>query len=245
MACKGCQKATLREDYQDGSVVCTSCGLVNENILLDDRPLIDTRRNLAYDSGYEEMDACKDPLLMYLHHSFSVPASVLMSAFQTYQNMVRHQIIKGERRKALMAACVYWWMLREQKGGRLYTLEDVAHVLDVSLSKVHEMWKMLEPVDHDRMIRASRYHRLTPLLPSHVPIYKVVQACETLEVRVSRHKAFVDKKPGKMLAAIFHTVCCPRFVPTLDTKALLEYAGISLTTFKRHVRLLRQEASFL
>lgn len=237
--CKECFQASLVEDYTDGSIVCTKCGLVNEPFLFDERPIIDTSRCINYDDGYDELSHCKDEDMMYLEHSFSVPSSVLLSSLQKWRSMNQIHGLKGVNRKAMKAACVYWTILHQKISGQLYSLDDVGNALCLPLGKVHEMWKLLDPISHGSLPRGSKYLPLCCVLPNNVHSRTVIRECEMLEEWLLKHRSFVDKKPSKMIAAIFHVVCCPKYVPALPVKDILEVTGVSVTTFKRHFQSLK------
>lgn len=232
-ACKECHKHALIEDYQDGSIVCTNCGLVNCPFLLDDRPLVDTRRNETHEHYYD--NAFEDDMLNYLEHAFAVPHTVLQAAAVKYKEEVIKHRIKGQNRLAMKAACIFWCIEDQKKSGQLYSLDDVGMACSVPLAKVHEMWKLLKPHAIQTQVPSrSKYHRLTVLLPNDVSVAKVLRECEALEATLTKHKDFVDKKPYKMMAAVFYTVCRPKYVACLSAKDVVNACGISMTTFKRH-----------
>lgn len=239
--CKYCGvEGRMREDYSDGSVVCTACGVVAEAFLLDDRPMVCPSRDVHY---HFEEPGPKDAEMANLEYACFVPRHILVAGEQRCAAIQEDIGIKGINRQALLAACTYACIKESGKGGLLHTMEDMARVTGLPLAKLHEMWKThleptLQPPPASVRTPKSIYNKLTVLLANSRQACAVVRECEALEKHLGQNRAFLNKKPSKMFAAIFWHVCLARG-ESISEADVLELAGVSSATFKRHLKLIK------
>lgn len=231
-----------REDYSDGSLVCTACGVVADTLLLDDRPMICASRDVHY--CFEEPGP-KDAEMANLEYVCFVPRHILVAGEQRCAAIQDQAVTKGINRRALLAACIFACIKESGKGGLLHTMEDMARVTGLPLTKLHEMWKThLEPTQQPPpafvSVRTPKsiYNKLTVLLVNSRQACAVVRECEALEKQLGQHRAFLNKKPSKMFAAIFWHVCLARGESVCEAD-VLELACVSSATFKRHLKLIK------
>lgn len=226
-SCKECNSVNLREDYNDGSLVCTNCGLIASHFLFDDRPFMDENRHIHY----EERTTLTDEILKALEDR--IPINTLQIAEESYMELSSHKYDK----MVLRCACVYHAWKKTKAGGEICHLDDICRMFLVSKSKVIDVYSRHFTEDEMPDSR-SKYHGFSFLIAYDRVRSKVLSTCVELERILSIHPHTANKKPTKMCAAIFYHCCKSNGIVDVSINDICKYAEVSMTTFKKHFKMI-------
>lgn len=225
--CTDCKSTHLREDYSDGSLVCTNCGLIASHFLIDDRPVMDECRLVHY----ETQNSLSDKILcMYQDY---IPITTLQAAETACMELTSHKYDV----MVVRAACVYHAWKKTKAGGQICHLDDLCRLFHVSKSKVIDVYR--RHFVQDEMPNATcKYNGFAFLVSNDRIRCKVMLACSKLESFLATHPNTANKKPTKMCAAIFFWCCVQNAIHDVPVSKLCEYAQVSTTTFKKHLKII-------
>lgn len=225
--CVECKSKNIVEDYTDGSLVCTACGLVASHFLLDDRPIMDECRLVHYDSQILLSDAI---LAMYEDH---IPKPTLVLAEDACIKLASHKYDP----MCLRAACIYHAWKTTKAGGIICNVDDICNLFHACKSKVIDIYGKHFVQDHIPNVR-SKYNGLASLVIDSRVRCKILTACCQLETTLSVHPETANKKPSKMCAAIFYWCCKHNCVQGVSVQDVCKEANVSKITFKKHLKMI-------
>lgn len=164
LTCTDCKtNAYLVDDYKDGSVVCTKCGLVASDFLPDERPLVDTRR-VDQTLSKEEMLAytCDEDMMNIAVYGFNMPiaaaleATELFKAYKGGNDDGAIRIVKGHNMMALKAAALYIVCRKNNTMGLARSPEDICSAFQTTM---HHFTNAMKGMLDDGASRSSQSGR--------------------------------------------------------------------------------------
>jgi transcription initiation factor TFIIIB Brf1 subunit/transcription initiation factor TFIIB len=250
--CSECRTADyLMEDYSDGSVVCRACGLIASNVLLDDRPLIDTRRHEQGLSWEETMDSGCDKEILHIGiHILRVPLASVLEATEIFKRFKGSndddaiKIVKGHNKMALKAAALYIACKSLNTMGLVQGPEDICRAFQTSSTHFSNAVKMLTASRFPRTVEISRipywYNALLDTICETCgrERWKIYKECMETEGQLMKMRQFVNKKPSKLAPAIMYVVCDHIFHKKLDMQMLVKTSNVSLCTLKKNIEMI-------
>lgn len=237
--CADCNSTALLDDFREGCIVCTNCGLVASPWLLDDRPVVDVTRNLHWSTACSQVHALRDACFRSMGEM--IPNKTLHAADEMYANAILKKNVRRHNTNALRAACIYQSLKRTGQGGVLHNISDVCNMFDVDHSKIMDMTGLLEEerAETTQKHEMTKYHAFSHLIDDRTLRWKMINTCVDVERQVTKQKELANKKPSKMCAALFMCVCMHKYMVRMDMKELSLTSGVSLVTLRKHIRLLK------
>jgi transcription initiation factor TFIIIB Brf1 subunit/transcription initiation factor TFIIB len=235
--CKDCRRfGGLIESYRDGCVVCRYCGLVASDFLIDDRPLIDHRRDLHSDTfmytngGDCEIEDALDRLRID-SKIIELIAKSIVDEFKTNKDY------KG-RTAALKAHATYEAC---RQCNRSIPFEQVCASFQVDPKLVRQITKK---GDESHVVKSQINQRIVKLASEIIQdprtrMKAIRHACE-VENKLLSNKNYVSKKPSKMDAVILFYVCTNVVGIKLKKGEFVKECGVSSVTFNRHLQFVAE-----
>jgi transcription initiation factor TFIIIB Brf1 subunit/transcription initiation factor TFIIB len=222
--CKSGQNA-FKEDYNDGSIVCTHCGLVVSNILLDDRPMFrDSLESFATNMPL------LDSFFFNICDKYHIPEYIAMRSIDIYNTKYKSQ-------KNMMAARAVAFYLACQEHQLCHTVDTICNYF---LVPYHQFSTILKKQDTFvvKKIGSRRFHSIVEYIVTSKEVRKPVLAkIFEFEKILVKNPVFMNKKPSKIDPIIVYFVAQEFF--NLDKKSLVQdlckIHQISIPTFKKNL----------
>lgn len=235
--CTDCRKVGgLIECYRDGCVVCKYCGLVASDFLIDDRPLIDHRRDLHSDTFmYTDGGDCEiEDALDRLRIDSKMIELIAKSIFDEFKT---NKDYKG--RIAALKAHATYEACRQCKCSVQF--EHVCASFQVDPRLVRQITKK---DNESHVVKSQINQRIVKLASEMIPdprtrMKAIRYACE-VENKLLSNKLYVSKKPSKMDAVILFYVCTKDIGMKMKKGDFLKECGISSVTFNRHLQFVAE-----
>jgi len=237
--CKDCGSNSFVDDYSDGSVVCTQCGLVAVPFLLDHRPLFDACRNVnstlyvardSYDSTHQaiEQALCRlnidSDSLVSQAHDFAME----FKESQQYKGSVN----------ALLAYATYEICKRNRF---IISKNDICASFLVD-TKTFDTFLSKKAVESD-VVNVTINERIARLacacIDDRLQRMNAIQLASEIDAKLKKNKDYLSKKPSKMDSAILYHVCTSVFGMKLIKSTFAKNAGVSTVTFSKHLKFIQ------
>jgi len=222
LECRDCGGSNIIEDYKDGSMVCTACGLVVSNFLIDDRPTFGSYNDIIYDNDINSVLSALDIDSIEIEQMAS---DILASSSRRS---------KVQKAFAVYEACCHHKLLR-------ITKELVCAAFQIELKTLLQF--LTKNTQRSRIVSHNINERLAKLAANIIDNpklrMKAINAAARIEVSLQNNHEYMTKKPSKMDSVILFYVCTDVLNMKLNKKDYINSISISPTTFNRHVKLLR------
>jgi transcription initiation factor TFIIIB Brf1 subunit/transcription initiation factor TFIIB len=236
--CNDCGSFSFVEDYSDGSVVCTGCGLIACPFLLDDRPLFDATRNVN-STAYVPMES--DPIHLQVQDAFyrlNIESEVLV-----YQTVEFAKDFKeaNEYRGHLDTLLAYATYDTCKKNKFIVSRKDICSSFGIDSTSFDNFLSNYIKTTSD-VVNVQINERIaciasTLILDRHKRM-QVIKTASKIEARLKSNKDYLTKKPSKMDSVILFYVCTKEFGMKLKKKDYIKDAGVSGVTFSKHLKFI-------
>lgn len=240
--CKECGSDRLVEDYSDGSLVCSNCGLVAEPFLLDDRPLISKNVNFEREVDNKAIDTLiaetcfKLTLPDAFAHQSSQHYKDILSSFKKTHSKV-HQVHKSAMRViSITEIC---------KQNNVYrSMESVASLMGVEMRSVRELQKgpiQYNHQKHHKNVNLPRWKLLVnQILDNPSKKMQVLAMMEKIDKTLSKNPSYIHKKPSKMDGVLLYFACDKLQLKDISQQEIMKVSKVSESTFKNHLKLINK-----
>ena len=240
--CSDCRSSDIKEDINDGSYVCTRCGLVTDSYMLDDRPLMRAGGDTLDMSSFSFE---KEFLFYNICEKLCLPQYVAEKAVNLYNDHTNKLSIRATNRVALKAVSFY--LACSEFSFMTYNQATIAFVFDVSMQSFSAILKTLtqqEKPNRQTCTIPPSYVRLRSIVSvicgnnSKEMNRVIVKKAHEYEEKMKRMAAFVNKKPSKMDVVIVYHVSLKMKSSPKSAEFICKTFDVSLPTFKKNLILL-------
>lgn len=235
--CRGCKSSKLIDDIADGSVVCTSCGLVASSFLIDDRPIFDNCRNIhSGEVPWYKRSTDRDPELVSLLDKMDIECEGL-EAFAT-------KIIKDWKEineyKGHMAPLRAYAIYQACRSFKLMTLDKIKICLicDVDQRQLQQFQTtgthVVDTSINDRIKQLASCFIIDPKTRM-----TAIRHATAIETRLQTNVKYMSKKPSKMDAVILYHVCSTVLNIKFKKGDYVRDCDLSSATFNKHLKFLQ------
>lgn len=236
MICSECQSNKIIEDYKEGHLVCTDCGLVFDNHLIDSRPIYDTHRNIHFHPFIDnnQLDEHIERALDYLgidNMLLHKEALNIMDKYKNDRSYTGH--LQPLRAYSLLQSSKlhnYIWI----------TQQHICEAFQINIDKLKVFFKDSANIDENNITPQSsirkRLMNIIPclMLPDNIKM-KALNICEELEILISKNKLFKTKKPSKLDPVILYYTLTNRLKYKLKMTTFIKHLNLSIATLRKNL----------
>lgn len=221
--CSDCKSDKLVWDWANGDVVCTSCGLVNEDRFIDDRFCY---KNYE-DHEYEEPNIIDKKVDKVVSTINSILKNGIIDDSNTIAQKVQHTF--EDNNKRITTADIVAGVYSCEKG---MTAQDLCTTMNI---KPKKFWKA---VKHDIVWEQRLLDIIKRLVYENVKFDKkqewpIIKYSMKIIERIKNSTEIQNIKTDKLAISIIYIACkCEKI--TYDKKEFVNVYRISLETLKRH-----------
>lgn len=238
MACSECQAPSsyFKEDFSDGSYVCTRCGFVISDMLIDNRPVHDESR-IVTGSSYDNIDF--NDAFTYFHGMcghLSISEDIAHKAFNIFEKLQTHIRVR-DNRQILYALAFYMATLPRFNHQTICTLFSV-----FDIDKFRNLLKLANKSMPGSMSKNQSRFKKYIMVPGQTQ--NIIDKIIILEEKVRTLTEFASKKPTKLDAVIAFYVMAYTMNFKLDKQKYCEKFEISITTLNKHIKTIKINIDF-
>lgn len=230
MFCKDCGSGNIKEDFSDGSSVCTNCGLVVERFLLDTRPI---QRDIHSEIMYSDTDILTNKTIKPFLERFEIPKHIGMDAESTYNKFCNS--ISNRKKHLLCGACIHT-SLNKFKFTRV-SKTDICSFFNVKWCELIKINHMIEGTSNCSRIGCD-YQKLCNLISNVYERNKVVQKYIAIKDKIVKHRNFINMRHDKVLLS-YLTYILIQTDSTIKESDCFPIIGIVPSTYHKYVKLFR------
>ena len=230
--CHDCKSFSIKEDFNDGSYVCTTCGLVADTLLLDERPIM-------HNDHLEDFREESEHMFISICQSIFLPEYIAELSIEIFLKN------KGSIRGSTMCLkAVSLYLACEQYGIQDFTYVFITRLFNVTTTSFLSLLKFIKPnIKKIQTPMINKYKNIINIMfkdCSREQKVTIAKKSDALYMQLKNHPKFVNKKPSKLDVIIVYFIGTQiEQVRVFNPSIISLKFDVSTTTLKKTCQLIK------